>query len=148
VILCRTFREEPLARLMCFPGGALYCLSARDSPREGSRDPALWESGRGSRSGQTRDEFRTKHVTIFDKLSTNWNDTAPPHLARAPFSTEALTDLIYEGLAEPRLFGLGRGSRFAEFEGTYGICAYCGEDIDPKRLEALPTATRCILCAA
>jgi RNA polymerase-binding protein DksA len=33
-------------------------------------------------------------------------------------------------------------------EGTYGICAHCGEDIDPKRLEALPTATRCISCAS
>ena len=33
-------------------------------------------------------------------------------------------------------------------EGTYGICAHCGEDIDPKHLEALPTATRCISCAA
>jgi DnaK suppressor protein len=33
-------------------------------------------------------------------------------------------------------------------EGTYGICSQCGEDIDPKRLEALPTATRCIACAA
>jgi RNA polymerase-binding transcription factor DksA len=33
-------------------------------------------------------------------------------------------------------------------EGTYGICAHCGESIDPKRLEALPTATRCISCAA
>jgi DnaK suppressor protein len=32
-------------------------------------------------------------------------------------------------------------------EGTYGICANCGEPIDPKRLEALPTATRCIACA-
>src|SRR5262249_18395020 len=32
-------------------------------------------------------------------------------------------------------------------EGTYGICARCGEDIDPKRLKALPTATRCISCA-
>jgi DnaK suppressor protein len=32
-------------------------------------------------------------------------------------------------------------------EGTYGICARCGEDIDRKRLEALPTATRCISCA-
>ena len=27
-------------------------------------------------------------------------------------------------------------------EGTYGICAHCGENIDTKRLEALPTATR------
>ena len=33
-------------------------------------------------------------------------------------------------------------------EGTYGICVRCGEDTDPKRLEALPTATRCISCAA
>jgi DnaK suppressor protein len=33
-------------------------------------------------------------------------------------------------------------------EGTYGICAQCGADIDPKRLQALPTATRCISCAA
>jgi DnaK suppressor protein len=33
-------------------------------------------------------------------------------------------------------------------DGTYGICAQCGADIDPRRLKALPTATRCILCAA
>jgi RNA polymerase-binding transcription factor len=33
-------------------------------------------------------------------------------------------------------------------EGTYGVCSQCGEDIDPKRLKALPTATRCISCAA
>jgi len=33
-------------------------------------------------------------------------------------------------------------------EGTYGVCAQCGADIDPKRLQALPIATRCISCAA
>jgi DnaK suppressor protein len=33
-------------------------------------------------------------------------------------------------------------------EGTYGTCAKCGRDIDPKRLKALPTAIRCISCAA
>jgi len=32
-------------------------------------------------------------------------------------------------------------------EGTYGICAKCGADIDPKRLKALPYATKCISCA-
>jgi DnaK suppressor protein len=32
-------------------------------------------------------------------------------------------------------------------EGTYGICAQCGADIDPKRLAVLPTATTCISCA-
>ena len=32
-------------------------------------------------------------------------------------------------------------------EGSYGECARCGEEIAPARLEALPTATRCIRCA-
>ena len=32
-------------------------------------------------------------------------------------------------------------------EGTYGTCANCGADINPARLEALPTATLCINCA-
>ncbi len=32
-------------------------------------------------------------------------------------------------------------------EGSYGVCAQCGETIDPRRLKALPTATRCISCA-
>ena len=32
--------------------------------------------------------------------------------------------------------------------GTYGVCTQCGADIDPKRLKALPNATRCISCAA
>lgn len=32
-------------------------------------------------------------------------------------------------------------------QGLYGTCAKCGEDIAPARLEALPTATRCISCA-
>lgn len=30
---------------------------------------------------------------------------------------------------------------------TYGTCAACGADINPERLQALPTATRCINCA-
>lgn len=30
--------------------------------------------------------------------------------------------------------------------GTYGLCATCGRDIAPERLEALPTTTECIGC--
>jgi RNA polymerase-binding transcription factor len=33
-------------------------------------------------------------------------------------------------------------------DGTYGVCTQCGVDIDPKRLKALPNATRCISCAS
>jgi RNA polymerase-binding transcription factor DksA len=32
--------------------------------------------------------------------------------------------------------------------GNYGICSNCGADIPAARLEALPTATTCINCAA
>lgn len=31
--------------------------------------------------------------------------------------------------------------------GTYGTCTVCGEPIGMARLDALPTATRCINCA-
>jgi RNA polymerase-binding transcription factor DksA len=30
--------------------------------------------------------------------------------------------------------------------GTYGLCVVCGETIAEARLDALPTATRCINC--
>jgi DnaK suppressor protein len=30
----------------------------------------------------------------------------------------------------------------------YGVCVTCGDDISEGRLEALPTATQCIKCAA
>jgi len=32
-------------------------------------------------------------------------------------------------------------------DGTYGICADCGERIAQARLEAIPEATRCVNCA-
>jgi DnaK suppressor protein len=32
-------------------------------------------------------------------------------------------------------------------DGHYGVCIQCGDDIDPKRLKALPTAAKCIKCA-
>jgi hypothetical protein len=44
----RTFREEPLARPRCCRKWSP--LTRHPKPvHEGSRDPALWESGRGSR---------------------------------------------------------------------------------------------------
>jgi DnaK suppressor protein len=31
-------------------------------------------------------------------------------------------------------------------QGTYGVCAECGGDIEPRRLEALPWARYCVTC--
>ncbi|NOT61870.1 MAG: TraR/DksA family transcriptional regulator [Acidobacteria bacterium] len=33
-------------------------------------------------------------------------------------------------------------------QGDYGVCETCGKPIAPKRLEALPYATRCVACEA
>ena len=33
-------------------------------------------------------------------------------------------------------------------EGNYGVCSRCGREIPEKRLEALPTATTCVVCPA
>ena len=33
-------------------------------------------------------------------------------------------------------------------DGTYGVCEDCGRQIPAARLEARPTATRCVECAA
>ena len=32
-------------------------------------------------------------------------------------------------------------------DGSYGICENCGEQIGPARLEIVPEATRCVVCA-
>jgi RNA polymerase-binding transcription factor DksA len=31
--------------------------------------------------------------------------------------------------------------------GTYGVCASCGGDIDPARLQVVPDADRCVQCS-
>ncbi len=31
-------------------------------------------------------------------------------------------------------------------KGTYGICEYCGKEINPKRIEAIPWAKYCVEC--
>ncbi|HMT45429.1 MAG TPA: TraR/DksA family transcriptional regulator [Chakrabartia sp.] len=41
-----------------------------------------------------------------------------------------------------------RGALTRLDNGHYGACAKCGEDIAPARLDAMPTATRCINCAS
>lgn len=33
-------------------------------------------------------------------------------------------------------------------DGSYGECQDCGADIDPRRLDAYPTAKRCLACQA
>ena len=58
-------------------------------------------------------------------------------------------DEVLEGLDElgrQEVIGIRRALRRIE-SGDYGFCVECREPIDEKRLEALPTAERCGVCA-
>ncbi|HUO54566.1 MAG TPA: TraR/DksA C4-type zinc finger protein [Rhodoblastus sp.] len=73
------------------------------------------------------------------KLPADWEDQA----------TELEGQDALEGIEKSKLQEIRqiRAALDRIAQGSYGICAKCGEPIDPKRLKALPTATRCIACA-
>ena len=58
-------------------------------------------------------------------------------------------DAVLAGLSESTAAEIAQINRaFKRLdEGVYGRCAVCGQDIDERRLEALPHSDRCIRCA-
>lgn len=71
--------------------------------------------------------------------SASWEDRA----------TETEGDEVLDALEDTAMAEVAEIRKALERieDGTYGICATCGEDIAPKRLAALPYATQCINCA-
>ncbi|HLH24704.1 MAG TPA: TraR/DksA C4-type zinc finger protein [Chloroflexota bacterium] len=55
-------------------------------------------------------------------------------------------DLTVRNIAEQRVAEVEEALA-RQRAGTYGICASCGQPIDPERLRARPEATLCIACA-
>jgi DnaK suppressor protein len=66
--------------------------------------------------------------------------------ATQALSEQATVDTINEILERDR----EQASRAADLRasGAYGRCEDCGKPIGAERLEALPTATRCVKCQA
>lgn len=56
-------------------------------------------------------------------------------------------NLSLEKTLEISLYNVNKALQKIE-EGNYGICEKCGKAIDPKRLEAFPSATSCMDCKA
>jgi len=71
--------------------------------------------------------------------SASWEDRA----------TETEGDEVLDALEDTAMAELSeiRTALDRIENGTYGICATCGDKINAKRLEALPYATQCINCA-
>jgi RNA polymerase-binding protein DksA len=96
-------------------------------------------------------ELKTRLSELTGRLAEIESDLRKPLSAD---SEERATDLenqdALEGIknSEIREVHQIQGALRRIAEGTYGVCVQCGADIDPKRLEALPIATRCISCAA
>lgn len=86
----------------------------------------------GARVDEIEGDLRSPH-------SSGWEDRA----------TETAGDEVLEGREEAALSEAEAiRSALEKIEnGTYGECVTCGEDIDPKRLAAVPYATQCINCA-
>jgi len=86
----------------------------------------------GARVEEIEDDLRTPR-------SASWEDRA------TEIEGDEVLDAL-EGSAVGEIADIRAALRRID-EGTYGICARCGEDIAEKRLEALPYATECIDCA-
>src|SRR5215469_4668465 len=64
---------------------------------------------------------------------------------RAAASTNAEISVVQQAQAESLLKMIGAALGRID-DGTYGECLKCGQEIGPKRLEAIPWARYCITC--
>ena len=64
-----------------------------------------------------------------------------------PIAVERMTDVAAHTGLQRELEQIAR-ARAALDAGTYGTCEICDGDIGQGRLEARPTATRCVHCAS
>ena len=75
-----------------------------------------------------------------DHYDANFADSSQVTAERG--EAEALATQLRETLAD-----VDRAIEKLE-EGTYGVCELCGKPIGDARLEAMPTARRCMACAS
>lgn len=80
------------------------------------------------------------HLRNTDReLPSDWSD-----MAQFVENDEVLESL--EARTRDRVDAIRKAIERIE-SGTYATCERCGGDIQPERLELLPTATRCSACA-
>jgi len=108
--------------------------------------------GRRARLGEERDrtERRLAALTrdfvgvVEASRDSNADDEHDPEGATIAFERSQVEALVQQ--ARRHLADLdGALDRLAS--GTYGVCEQCGGSIPEARLDARPTATRCIPCA-
>lgn len=90
--------------------------------------------GFADKNTNKEDDFNTRFPSYGDKDEENATEVAD-------FQDNLSVERNLEKALEKTDLALGRIE-----DGTYGICAKCGKEIDPARLEAFPSATLCMDC--
>lgn len=90
-------------------------------------------------------KFTTKNAHVAD----DFDATFPEYGDKADENAQEITDFLankpLEMTLEKTLRDVYKSLKRME-EGTYGICKYCDQPIDEKRLLARPTSSSCVSC--
>ena len=92
--------------------------------------------------GSVADRDPRSHQTAFNPDFPNFGDSMEDNALEI---TAFESNLAMEENLETSLETTERALKKIE-DNTYGICEKCGQLIEPKRLEAFPSATACMSC--
>ena len=95
-------------------------------------------------AAQLEDLVRKERQTVEELLGSD-STKAPDSIDQAA-NDAGISFRLRIRNREKRLMGKIREALERIEEGTFGICAHCGEEIAIKRLEARPVTTFCIAC--
>lgn len=79
------------------------------------------------------------------KFETDYKDVGDGVDENAAEVAQYTNDLSVESELEKTLRDIEKAIKMID-DGEYGICKYCGDKIDVKRLMIRPTSTSCIAC--
>jgi RNA polymerase-binding transcription factor DksA len=103
------------------------------------RDPSTNKARLEARLSELEKRLHRIGDRLDDPVSKDWEDQAVERE-----DDEVLEDLGRAGLKEIEVI---RAALDRISEGTYGVCARCGEDISEDRLDAIPHTPLCRTCA-
>lgn len=95
---------------------------------------------------ERQQDLRKKVATMQqDGRAADSGDTAQDIADRAASSYNK-EFLFHQSTADRQLLAMVEGALSRIREGSFGQCISCGQDINPKRLEAVPWTRHCIAC--
>jgi DnaK suppressor protein len=115
-----------------------------------------WQAGSGPMDKKKMDAFKKRLEERQRELRRNVSRTAQDGREADLESAQDIADraansytkefLFSQSSSERQILGMVENALTRIREGTFGECIACGEEINPKRLEAVPWTRHCIAC--